>query len=117
MEIITAIESQALNLRSGKKNRSVENLRQTVTNILSKTIGKKQQDSLSKTQRTALKKSKKDEQTKVYPFDKGIGFTLLNDLDDISKIEEQLGKSKIIDYDPTNLLTGKVQRLLQKLKI
>ena len=49
---------------------------------------------------------------KVYPFDKGIGLALLNDTDHISKIEEQLGKSKIIDYDPTNLLTGKFQRLL-----
>ena len=57
-----------------------------------------------------------DEQIKVYPFDKGIAFALLNDMDDISKIEEQLGKSKIIDYDPTNLLTGKFQRLLRKLK-
>ena len=30
---------------------------------------------------------------KVFPFDKGIGFVLLNDID-ISKIEEQLGKSE-----------------------
>ena len=41
---------------------------------------------------------------------------LLNGIDNISKTEEQLGKSKIIDYDPTNLLTGKFQRLLWKLK-
>ena len=53
---------------------------------------------------------------KVYPFDKGIQFVLLNDMDDISKIEEQLRKSKIIDCDLTNLLTGKFQRLLRKLK-
>ena len=31
---------------------------------------------------------------KVYPFDKGIGFVLLNDIDKISKIKEQLGKSE-----------------------
>ena len=68
---------------------------------------------MSKTQRTALKQLKNDEQIKVYPLDKSIGFALLNDMD---KIEEQLGKSKIIDYDPTNLLTGKFQRLLRKLK-
>ena len=30
---------------------------------------------------------------KVYPFDKCIGFALLNDIDSISKTEEQLGKS------------------------
>ena len=59
---------------------------------------------------------KSDEQMKVYPFDKGIGFALLNDVDDISKTEEQLGKSKITDCDSTNLLTGKFQRLLRKLK-
>ena len=51
------------------------------------------QDNLSKTQRTALKQLKNDEKMKVYPFDKGIGFALLNDIDSISKTEEQLGKS------------------------
>ena len=71
---------------------------------------------LNKTQRTALKQLKNDQQMKVYPFDKGIGFVLVNDIDDISKIEEQLGKSKIIDCEPTSLLTGKFQRLLRKLK-
>ena len=99
MEIITAIESQALNLQSGKKDISAENLRQTVSKILFKTISKKQQDNLSKTERTALKQLKTDEQIKAYLFDKGIRFALLNDMDDISKIEEQLGKSKIIDYN------------------
>ena len=105
-----------MNLESGKQDTSAENLRQTVSKILSNTISKKQQDNLSKTQRTALKQLKNDEQIKVYPFDKGIGFALLNDMDDISKTEEQLGKSKIIDYDPTNLLTGKFQRLSENLK-
>ena len=116
MEIITVIESQALKLESDKKDTSSENLRQTVNKTLSKTIGKKQQDNLSKTQRTALKQLKNDQQMKVYPFDKGTAFALLNDIDDISKIEEQFGKSKIIDCDPTSLLTGKFQRLLLKLK-
>ena len=41
MEIITAIESQALKLESSKKNTSAENLRQTVSKILSVMIGKK----------------------------------------------------------------------------
>ena len=73
MEIIIAIESQALKLESGKKDTSAENLRQTVSIILSKTIGMKQQDNLSKVQRAALKQLKNDKQMKVYPFDKGIG--------------------------------------------
>ena len=59
---------------------------------------------------------KTNEQMKLYLFDKGIGLTLLNDIDGISKIEEQLRKSKMIDYDPTNPLTGKFQRPLRKLK-
>ena len=53
---------------------------------------------------------------KVYPFDKGIRFALLNDIESIWKIKEQYGKSKIIDCDPTNFLTRKFQRHLQKLK-
>ena len=47
---------------------------------------------------------------------KSIGFALLNDIENISKVKEQLGKSKIIDCDPTNFLTGKFQRLLRKSK-
>ena len=43
---------------------------------------------------------------KVYPFDKGTGFALLNDVDDISKIEEQLGKSKI-SHKPLNKKVSK----------
>ena len=116
MEIITTIESQALKLESGKKDTSAENLQQTVSKILSETIVKKQQDNFSKAKRAALKQLKNSEQMKVYRFDKGIGFALLNDINSISKTEEQLGKSKIIDCDPTNFLTGKSQRHLQKLK-
>ena len=86
MEIITAIESQVLKLESDKKDTSAENLRQTVNKILSKTIGKKQQGNLSKAQRTSLKQLKNDQKTEVYRFDKGIGFALLNDIDDIMKI-------------------------------
>ena len=70
MEIITAIELQALKLESGKKDTSAENLQQTVSKILSKTIGKKQQDNLSKVQKAALKELKNDKQMKVYPFDR-----------------------------------------------
>ena len=55
MEIITATESQALNLECGKKYTSAENLHQAVSKILFKTISKKQQDNLSKTQRAAWK--------------------------------------------------------------
>ena len=100
MEIITAIESQALNLDCGIKDTSAENLQQTFSRILSKTIGKKQQDKLSLTEKAAVKQIKDNEQMKVYPFPKGMKFALLNDMDGISKIDEQLGKWKIIDMNP-----------------
>ena len=77
MEISTTIESQALNLESSKKDTSAENLRQTVSKILSKTTDKKQQDNLSKTQRTTLMQLNNNEQIKAHPFGKGIGFVLL----------------------------------------
>ena len=101
IEIITTIESKKLNLDSDKNDTSAGKLWQTVSKIFFKTIGTK-----SKTQRTAMKHLRNDEQIKVYLFDKGIGFALLNDIDPISKIEEQLGKSKVIDCDSTNYLTG-----------
>ena len=91
-----------MKLESGKKDTSAEKLRQTVNKIFSMTIGKKQQDNSSKAQATALKQLKNNEQMKVYPIDKGIGFALLKDIDSILKIEEQLGKSKFIDCDTTN---------------
>ena len=71
---------------------------------------------MSKTQRTTLMQLNYNEQIKAHPFGKGIGFVLLNDIDNISKIEEQLRKPKILDYDLTNLLTRKFLRLLRKLK-
>lgn len=42
MEIVAAIESDALNLQSDKKDTSAKSLPQTVSKILAKIIGKKQ---------------------------------------------------------------------------
>ena len=47
---VVAVESQALKSESGKKDKSPENLRQTVSKILPKTIGMKQQDKRFKEQ-------------------------------------------------------------------
>ena len=55
----TAIESQALNLESSKKNTSAENLHQTVSKILAKTTDKKQQGNLNKTQKNTLETTEK----------------------------------------------------------
>ena len=61
MEIITTIDSQASKLQFGKKDTSAENLRQTVNKILSKKIGKKQDDNFSKTQGATFKQLKNDQ--------------------------------------------------------
>ena len=39
--------------------------------------------------------------TEVYPFDKGSGFVVLSEGEAIKKTEEQLGKAKVTDEDPT----------------
>ena len=65
MEIVTTIDSQALISQFGKKDTSAENLRQTVNKILSKKIGKKQDDNFSKTQVTTYKQLKNDQQMRL----------------------------------------------------
>ena len=55
--------------------------------------------------------------TKVYPFDKGSGFVVLSEGDAINKIEKQLGKAKVIDEDPTQKYTSKTQKHLCKSRI
>ena len=47
--------------------------------------------------------------TKDHPFDKGSGFVILSERDAIKKIEEQLGKAKLINEDPTQKYTNKIQ--------
>ena len=74
-------------------------------------------DNLSKEQRKALKEIWQiNNNTKVYPFDKGSGFVVLSEGDAIKKIEEQLGKAKVIDEDPTQKYTSKIQKHLCKLR-
>ena len=54
--------------------------------------------------------------TKDHPFDKGSGFVILSEGDAIKKIEEQLGKAKVINEDPTQKYTNKIQKHLCKLR-
>ena len=49
-----------------------------------------------------------DKNISIYPFDKGTGFVVIKEKDPIQQIEEQIGKSKIIDYDPTPTLLNKL---------
>ena len=57
-----------------------------------------------------------DKNISMYSFDKGTGFIVIKEKDVIQKMEEQIGKSKIIDYDPTRALLNKFQKQLAKLK-
>ena len=54
--------------------------------------------------------------TKDHPFDKGSGFVILSEGDAIKKIEEHLGKAKVIDEDPTEKYGSKIQKHLCKLR-
>ena len=54
-------------------------------------------------------KNKKD--TTIYPFDKGSGFVVLSEKNAMQKMEEQLGKAKIAENNPTLKFTNKIQKI------
>ena len=113
MESITATESVALNL----EYHVCHNVCQNICHILNKNRNMKIKDNLSKEQRKALKEIQQiNNNTKVYPFDKGSGFVVLSEGDAINKIEEQVEKAKVIDEDPTQKYTSKIQKHLCKLR-
>ena len=79
MEIITAVESAALNLEYHNKEADAESLRQNVCHTLNKNRNMKIKDNLSKEQPKALKEIRQiNNNTNVYPFDKGSGFAVLS---------------------------------------
>ena len=53
---------------------------------------------------------KDDKNISIYPFDKGTWFTVIKHKDAIQKIDEQIGKSKIISHDPTPTLLNIFQK-------
>ena len=55
---------------------------------------------------------KNSKDTTIYPFDKGSGFAVLPEKKAMQKIEEQLGKAKIAENDPTLKFTNKIQKIL-----
>ena len=77
---------------------------------------KKHKNNLSFAERKTLTEMKHDKNISIYPFDKGTGFVVIKEEDAIQKIEEQIGKSKIIDHDPTPTLLKKFQKELAKLR-
>ena len=59
---------------------------------------------------------KNNKDTTIYPFDKGSGFVVLPEKNAMQKIEEQLGKAKIAENDPTLKFTNKIQKILCRLR-
>ncbi|XP_065645775.1 uncharacterized protein LOC136076229 [Hydra vulgaris] len=114
MDIISITETAALKLKYSNKNTDANKLRQDVLRVLK--IHKPVSTNLDKDQFKALKELKSSNTISIYPFDKGSGFVRINKTDALKKDEEQLGKSKIINYDPTQKLLRKVQNTLRNLK-
>ncbi|XP_065642453.1 uncharacterized protein LOC136074080 [Hydra vulgaris] len=113
MEILTPIESFALHLEKKSKKSDAVKIRQNVSKILIKNIKHRLPDNLSKEQRLSLNNlRKKMNGLAVYPFDKGTGFVLINEEDAFYKLEEEIKHSVTINYDPTQILMTKFQKLL-----
>ena len=99
------------------KEADAESLRQNVYHILNKNRNTKIKDNLSKEQRKALKQIRQiNNNTKVYPFNKGSGFVVLLQGAAIKKTEKQLGKTKVIYEDPTQNYHSKIQKHLCKFR-
>ena len=103
-------------LKNSSKETDAEFLRQKVIHILNKNLYIKLRDNLSKPQRKALVQMKNNKDTTIYPFDKGSGFVVLPEKNAMQIIEEQLGKAKIAENDPTLKFTNKIQKILCRLR-
>ena len=59
-----------------------------------------------------MKEIKEDKNISIYPFDKGSGFVRINNDKAISKIQEQLGDTILLDTDPTPSFATEVRTTL-----
>ena len=116
MDIIQTTKICALELENDRYFEKAERLREGVSKILMKDVNKKHRNNLTIGQINAIREIKNSTNLKVYPFDKGSGFVIMEEEDAIKRIEEQIGKSIIIDYDPTTTLLNKFQKELAKLR-
>ena len=112
MDIVNATEICALNLEKENQIENAELLRQKISNVISKKIHFKIRINLTFEQRAALKELSQSIVKKVYSYDKGTSFVILNNKDAIQKIEEQIGESIVSNTDPTPALTSKIKKHL-----
>ena len=114
VDIIQTTEICVPGLENDRYFEKAEILWQDISKIPLKNVNKKHRNNLIIEQRNAIREIKNDINLKVCPFDKGSRFVIMKEEDTIKRIEEQMGKSNIIDYDPTTLL-NKFKRELAKL--
>ena len=113
MDLVNARELFALSLEKEKQIENAELLRQKISNVISKNINFKIRSHLTFEQRTALKELSQSTENKVYSYDKGTGFVILNNKDAIRKIEEQIGESVVSNTDQHLHLQVKSKNTLQ----
>ena len=117
MDIMQTIEICVLELENDRYFEKAERVRQVVVSkILSKDLNNKYWNNLTIGHINVIREIKHSTNLKVYPFDKGSGFVILEEEGAIKKIEEQIGKSLITDYDPTTTLLNKFQKEVPKLR-
>jgi hypothetical protein len=117
MDIIKNAEIAVRSLEKSKKHEEAEHLRIEVSNSLKRSLDGKPKSNLTRNQQKAVKElSSSKNSTKVYPFDKGAGFAVIEEKDAIKKIEEQIGECDILDEDPTNSLAEKIRVFLRNLR-
>ena len=120
LDIVTTTEKAALQIERNQSDNGscvkAESLRHSVSNILMKCAKKKLPSNLSKDQENALTDLKKDESVKVVPFDKGVGFAVLQKESMFEKISEHVKNAKVVTKDPTKPLLSKFQREISRLK-
>ena len=79
-------------------------------------MSKEPKSNLTHNQRKPLQELKTNNEVKIYSFDKGAGMSRITKSDAIEKINEQNGKTEIIDKNPQPTIARKVQNTLKKLK-
>ena len=79
MDKISATETYAIDLENSSKETDAEFLSQNVSHFLNRNLNIKLRDDLSKPQRKALVQMKNNNDTTIYPFDKGSGFVGLSE--------------------------------------
>ena len=120
LDIVTSTEKVALQIERNESDNGscvkAESLRHSVSNILMKCAKKKLTSNLSKDQENALTDLKKEDSVKVVPFDKGVGFAVLQKESMFEKISEHVKDAKVVTKDPTKPLLSKFQREVSRLK-